>query len=306
MPRGGAPHTRWGPASKGRCGYPSPARVARGGLWEGGPQMGVPRDARPDRGRVTGVHRRRTGVPLPRCRSPARVAAARRAAAVRVRHVAAHRLVISYGPARSPRGDGDARRLGVRDVRTIEPRRARAAVVPALQRSRTDGRCDGDIGVPDRIRHLPRRGARAPLAADRSPLPLDSDARGAAHAAHDPARGDLAVPRRQRRRDPEPIRRALARVGRAGGGVPLRAAVAGGRAQFHGARDSHALRLALGAGAHSGDRPDGRRRNGGVRAVDVSPRRLVHPDPRARVALRPADLGDPRHPPLRRLRYRPR
>ena len=59
-----------------------------------------------------------------------------------------------------------------------EPRGADGAVVPLLQRDRPHLGCAGDVRAPGRLRDLPRRCARAPLAADRGHLPLDSAARG--------------------------------------------------------------------------------------------------------------------------------
>ena len=67
-------------------------------------------------------------------------------------------------------------------------------------------------------------------------------ARRSAHPAHDAARRDVAVHRHQRRVDPQPVRRAVARVGGARGALPRRPVVGGGRARARRARLPRALR----------------------------------------------------------------
>ena len=90
----------------------------------------------------------------------ARLAAARRPADVRVRHVAAHGDVVAI------RGVHRARpRPRWRSARRTRPSCSATSscivgtVVPALQHDRTDRGCGGDRGVPDRVRHVPRPGS---------------------------------------------------------------------------------------------------------------------------------------------------
>ena len=112
----------------------------------------------------------------------------------------------------------------------------------------------------DRLRDLPRRRSGAPVAADRGRLPLDPGARGSAHPPHVTARRDVAVHRHQRRVDPQPVLRAVARVGGPRGALPRRPVVGGRRARRHGARVPCALRAARGARQHPRHGPGGRPR----------------------------------------------
>ena len=101
-----------------------------------------------------------------------------------------------------------------------------------------------------RVRDLPRRRSRAPVAADRGRLPLDAGARRSAHPAHDAARRDVAVHRHQRRGDPQPVRRCRGSNGRPPPCTTSSSSLGGRRARPHRARLPCALRATRGARAH--------------------------------------------------------
>ena len=192
------------------------------------------------------------------------------------------------GGAHRARRDRDGRRLRVRDVRAAEHRDPRRAVVPAVQHDRTDGGCGGDVGVPHRVRHVPRRGPRAAVAAHRGaflwvpvlvgPLTLLTTPH-VVMPQYIGISGDAIA---------NPLCGALARVGGPRGELPRLPGVAGGRPRPRGARLPCAVRRARGARTHARHRDHRRRLVAGVRPVDVRARHLGRAAPRLRLADRPA------------------
>ena len=237
-----------------------------------------------------------------------RLAAARCAAAVRVRHVAAHGVDVAHRPAHRAR-----RRPRCSSARRTRPSCSTnleiiaRAVVPARQRARPDRRCGRDLGAAQSCsRPSPTASPSIGGSGSRSSFLWTPVLVGSAHAAHDAARRDVAVHRHQRRGDPQPVRRAVARVGGTRGastssssrGRPSRSALAvlGSRALF-GDPEVRARTRVMALTVACGDAwPSCCGRScPGIWGVEflVYASMIAHPG-----------RGDPRHPPVRRVRHR--